>query len=309
MNKEQLKQEQPIVYQTLSNALRKKRLSHAYLFVGPKGSPKNEVALLWAQSLMCSHPDEDGFACQTCEQCQRIQKEESVDFCWIHGSQESIKKRQIVELQEKFSQTSLEENDIRVYILEQFDQATPDASNSLLKFLEEPREGIYGILTADEKTNVLPTIQSRCQWVQFRPASKQRLKEQFQEKDPVLVEYLVECGYTQDQIEEYIDQMEVKTILAAANQYCSTWKTMQGIYEMQTKIFVPKQALTNKIWVRMFLQFVYYKVTHQKVEVSLDQRVRLQTCLLEAMDTLYRPVDISLLLDRIYYEIYQILCD
>ena len=46
MNKEQLKKEQPVVYQTLSNALKRDHLAHAYLFVGPKGSPKNEMAVL-----------------------------------------------------------------------------------------------------------------------------------------------------------------------------------------------------------------------------------------------------------------------
>ena len=45
------------------------------------------------------------------------------------------------------------------------DDATVDASNSLLKFLEEPAPGIFGILIADEKSNILPTIQSRCQWI------------------------------------------------------------------------------------------------------------------------------------------------
>ena len=62
MNKEQLKKNQPIVYRTLSNALQKNRLAHAYLFSGPKGSPTKEVALLLAQSLACTHRDADGFA-------------------------------------------------------------------------------------------------------------------------------------------------------------------------------------------------------------------------------------------------------
>ena len=173
MNKEILRQEQPIVYHTLSNALKNKRLAHAYLFTGPKGSPKAETALLLAQSMMCQHPDADGFACGQCDQCKRVEQEESLDFFWKHAigtipeknttfthtkakKTERLKKQDIVNLQAFFEATSAEKANARVYILEDYDQATQEASNSLLKFLEEPQPGIYGILIADDKNMILP---------------------------------------------------------------------------------------------------------------------------------------------------------
>ena len=58
MNKKLLKETQPVVYKTLSNALTKDHLAHAYLFEGDKSAPKKETALLFAQSLVCQHKDE-----------------------------------------------------------------------------------------------------------------------------------------------------------------------------------------------------------------------------------------------------------
>ena len=154
MNKEYLKKAQPIVYQTLSNALKNKKVANAYLFHGPKGSSKLETAILFAQSIVCEHTDFDGFACQECESCKRIENEESLDYMIV--SNDRIKKKDIVDLQAFFESTSAGKQNARIYILDHYDKATPDASNSLLKFLEEPSEGIYGILIAHEKSNVLP---------------------------------------------------------------------------------------------------------------------------------------------------------
>ena len=59
---EQLKESQPVAYQTLKNGLQNNKLSHAYIFAGPKGTKKKETAYLLAQSLICEH--RDPFACE-----------------------------------------------------------------------------------------------------------------------------------------------------------------------------------------------------------------------------------------------------
>ena len=310
MNKEILKKEQPIVYRILSNALKENRLSHAYLFVGPKGSPKEEVALLFAQSLVCSNLDEDGFACQECDVCKRMEKDESIDFYWLRKGNERIKKSDMLEVQSFFSQTSVEMENRRIYILEHFDKATPDASNSLLKFLEEPSPGIFGILLTDEKASVLPTIQSRCQWIQFRPASRKRLMASLKdEKEKESVEMLVESGYTLDRIHEILMCPEESMIHQAAKTYCSHWNHMSEIFDMQTKVFIPKAALTQKEWIRLWLEWIQYYINHQKVSVSLEQRVKIQQIVIESLDLLYRPLDLGLFLDRIYEQIYKIVSE
>lgn len=321
MNKEQFKNTQPIVYRTLSNALKKNRLAHAYLFSGPKGSPKKEVALLLAQSIACSHRDEDGFACQTCDSCQRIANEESIDFFWKHGihykkvikdpfSNQSktivssrIKKSDIVELQSFFEATSAEKDNTRVFILEDYDQATPEASNSLLKFLEEPQPGIYGILVADEVNNVLPTIQSRCQSIVFRPPSVHDLYVSLKdEMSDEKANMLAHSRYTYEEAVEIAADPQFEVIEQAAKNYRKHWQSWQSIVDMQTQIFVPKSPLCDKTWIRVWIQWLLFLIK-QDTELSLSTRVDLELILVEAIDTLRMPVDLGLFLDRVYAQI------
>lgn len=327
MNKEILRQEQPIVYHTLSNALKNKRLAHAYLFTGPKGSPKAETALLLAQSMMCQHPDADGFACGQCDQCKRVEQEESLDFFWKHAigtipeknttfthtkakKTERLKKQDIDNLQAFFEATSAERANARVYILEDYDQATQEASNSLLKFLEEPQPGIYGILIADDKNMILPTIQSRCQTVTFRPPSKASMIQALTEvTDRDSAEMFVESGYTLAQAKELIDQEAFPIIKQAAIDYSRNWYSYAEISRMQTKIFIPKSPLMDKKWIRLWMEWLLYRIKNHKLPIAFETEVSLQRILVEAFDILRAPVDLALFLDKLYTQIRKVVLD
>lgn len=310
MNKEYFKKNQPIVYQTLSNALKRNRLAHAYLFEGDKGSPKLDVAILFAQSLVCSNPDEDGFACQECDACKRLKNKESADFKWIGQDGEKIKKEDIVKLQEFFESTSIEEQDKRIYILEGFDYCTASASNSLLKFLEEPAQGIYGILTADEKSNILPTIQSRCQWIHFKPASKQDMINELENLcDKEVAKILTESGYTLDKAKELLEHEEFNVIKDAAYTYASKLDSMNEVFRLQSEVFVNKSNLMKKEWIRLWLECLLFNIRNNRDRLSFEKQVEVQTILIESMDILRRPVDLGLFLDKIYYDIRKVVIE
>ena len=304
MNKETLKKTQPIVYKTLSNALTRNRLAHAYLFEGDKSAPKKETALLFAQSLVCHHTDEDGFACQECDVCKRMENNEAIDFKWIDGTKNRIKKNDVIKIQELFETTSIEQEDHRIYVLEGFDDATIDASNSLLKFLEEPSPGIFGILIADEKSNILPTIQSRCQWIHFRPALRADIADRLKEKwDEDTANMLTNSGYTYEKAIEMLENEEFSVIRQAAKDYIKDMGSMDEVFSLQSEIFVAKGALMKKEWIRLWLEWVLYELRKDTIDISLDKRVKIQTILVESMDILRRPVDLALFLDKIYYDI------
>ena len=299
MNKELFKSEQPVVYRTLSNALKNARVSNAYLFYGPKGAPKLETAILFAQSLVCEHVDQDGFACQECEACKRIENEDSLDYMLV--SNDRIKKKDIVNLQNFFESTSAGKTNARVYILDHYDQATPDASNSLLKFLEEPQDGIYGILIADEKSNVLPTIQSRCQAIHFRPASCETML-----KDKTSLEnakMLSDSGYTYDQATELLALPDFEELKSLAFEYIQNASSFSMIEKMQTTVFVNKSERMNKDWIRLWIQWILFYIKNDKVEMPLKNKVSLYSALIESMDMLRRPVDLGLFMDKFYYDV------
>ena len=151
MVKDKLKEQQPIVYHTLKNALENSRLAHAYLFSGPGGSMKKDAAILLAQSLLCKG---NTFACEECDLCKRVKAHEYADMIYLDGSEISIKKEDIKKLQKSFEKTALEKNGRKIYILDHVENATADALNSLLKFLEEPSGDMTAILLVEQNANM-----------------------------------------------------------------------------------------------------------------------------------------------------------
>ena len=177
MFKTVLKERQPIVERVLYNALKHKQASHAYLFVGPKGTRMLETALLFAQSLVCPH--RDPWADESCEICDRILKNRFTDLILLDGTVTSIKKDQVLAMQEQFAKTALESYGKKIYIVNGAENATTEALNSLLKFLEEPSgSDTYAILISEHPEALLETIISRCQTLTFKAQNRQELMAQ-----------------------------------------------------------------------------------------------------------------------------------
>ena len=178
MLKEQLKEEQPLVYEALRIALVNGTVSHACLFAGPDVTCKKEAALLLAMSLLCENR-EDGFACESCNTCRRVRENGHMDFVLLDGTQKAISKDDVDALQEKFSKTSGEAGTgQRVAVLLNAGNSSLSAMNSLLKFLEEPGKDITIILTVDNISQILPTIVSRCTVLYFvRPSEDYLLQK------------------------------------------------------------------------------------------------------------------------------------
>jgi len=198
--KEKLIKEQPIFYQILKNSFQNNKIPHAFLLVG-----KNSefFAHYIAKSLICEN---DLLACDKCNECRRIEEHKYGDFIYFSGKSESIKKGSIEYIQEQFSKSSLEGKS-KIYLLDSIENATIEAMNSLLKFLEEPLPGVYAIFTCQNLSRVLSTIQSRCQVIQLLPNSKLVLKEELIKhdlpKDDVNV--LTELFETYDECKPYIE--------------------------------------------------------------------------------------------------------
>lgn len=296
--KEQLKKQQPVAYRVLSNALSRGNAAHAYLFVGPKSTPKQEAALLLARSLLCEHPDADGFACGQCRTCKQTGAEMSLDLLH-YGADERIKKKDIADLQEKLATTSVSGSDRRVYVLENFDQATPDAANALLKFLEEPEPGIYGILSAPEISNVLPTISSRCQAVHLRPGGIQEKVSRFEEIAGPAGAVLARFGWSEKQARTMKDDAFFEIVQEAADRVLSSGADDNCLLDIQTRVFPSKGTNTTKDWVRFFVQCLIVK----SEALPVEKRIRLQPILVRELDLLNRPLDLALFIDNLCIQI------
>jgi DNA polymerase-3 subunit delta' len=172
-NEALIKQTQSIVYQTLVNAFSSNKINHAFLLSGLKGAPIKESAIYVAQSLVCENPKP--LACEECLSCLRIANQSYADFIYIDGELGTIKKEEIENLQSSFSKSGVEAKGLKIYIINQLEKATASATNSLLKFLEEPYDDVVGILTTQNQSQILETIISRSQVLRIKTYSKDYL--------------------------------------------------------------------------------------------------------------------------------------
>ncbi len=168
-----LKDNQPIIYQTFLNAFHKHTLSHAYLLVGNPGTPLYEVAIYLAKSILCDDPSP--LACENCITCMRIDSDNYPDIIKLDGSKATIKKDDVLRIESRFEKTAFETKGIMIYIVNQVENMTTEAVNSILKFLEEPESEIYAFLTTNNVNNVLPTIVSRCQVLPLKSVPREQV--------------------------------------------------------------------------------------------------------------------------------------
>ena len=176
----EMKEIQPLAAQMLMNSFHKDRISHAYLFQGNRGTGKREMSILFAKSIFCKFR-EGAAPCQSCRDCKRVDSGNHPDLHWIEPDGQSIKKEQILHLQKEFTYTGLESNR-KVYIIVDADRMTTNASNRLLKFLEEPSQQTTAMLLTESGQTMLDTIRSRCQLLAFQPLNPERVESKLIEE-------------------------------------------------------------------------------------------------------------------------------
>ncbi len=153
------------VSQTLRNAVRTKRIAHAYLFCGPRGVGKTSAARILAKAVNCPNAVA-GEPCAVCEVCRSIQDGRAIDVLELDAaSNRGIE--QVRDIRDKvgLSPASLR---FKFYILDEAHMLTPEAANALLKTLEEPPPHAVFVLVTTDAQRLPETIVSRCQRLDFR---------------------------------------------------------------------------------------------------------------------------------------------
>ena len=164
---------QSVSYSLLKNSLLKEKLSHAYLIDANYNENAYDFIIAFIKMILCDHHYSNYFysKCKDCNQCARIDNGNYPEIRIIEPEHLVIKKEQLLELQNDFSQTSIEGKYL-IYIIKDCDKMNKQASNSLLKFLEEPVDGIIAILCTNHFSKLLSTIVSRCQIIHLNHSIK-----------------------------------------------------------------------------------------------------------------------------------------
>ena len=159
---------QQIVSTTLKNAIITKKISHAYLFAGPRGTGKTSAAKIFAKAVNCHHQT-DGEPCNECELCQAITAGQLNDVIEIDAaSNNGVEQLRDIRDKGKYAPTQA---DYKVYIIDEVHMLSTGAFNALLKTLEEPPANVIFILATTEPHKIPLTIISRVQRFDFRRIS------------------------------------------------------------------------------------------------------------------------------------------
>ncbi len=164
---------QEAIKTTLMNALSLQKISHAYLFSGPRGTGKTSVARLFAKALNCE--EGIGHICNNCANCEEISDGSHPDVIEIDAASNSGVD-EVRNLIEKVKYAPIKGR-YKVYIIDEVHMMTNSAFNALLKTLEEPPSYVVFILCTTEPYKLLPTILSRCQRYDFKKISDNDLKK------------------------------------------------------------------------------------------------------------------------------------
>ncbi len=230
-------------WQQIKQLIKSDRLPHALFLHGNQGLGKSDFAVSLANALLCKQPTADLQACGSCPACKLLAANTHPDLYYLKPvPAEKTKSKKpalniriddIRELCNKLNQTS-QYGGYRVAIIEQADQLTPSAANSLLKTLEEPGNDVLMILTSARSHRLPVTIRSRCQLMRFAvPDENQSL--------PWLIEKQQGSDTSEKQLRQALKQAYGSPL--AALQHLQEAEQLQVLAEAMTANISGKNSL------------------------------------------------------------------
>lgn len=296
--------DQAIAYKIFKNSIIKNKLSHAYL-INTNGYHKGfDFAKSFAKYLLCPNNETSNHECSV---CHLIDNNSYSEFKVIEADGLWIKKEQTDELQEMFSMKSLTHR--KVYIINGVENLNISASNSILKFLEEPEEGIVAILITDNIYKVLGTIVSRCQVI--------NLNNVVVKSEDMLLNVGNELYNGSDKINEFVNDTESINKIGHVIDfieylYFNKLDTLVYINKYWNDFFKSKDdyLFAFNIMVMFYSDVINYKMDKDIIlsefksniekfsELDYNSINKILNLIMEVRDDLYSNVNLNLLMDK-----------
>ena len=173
--------------QTLTKIIESNTIMHSYMFIGSSGIGKALFAKEFAKMILCSSIANTEKPCNYCKSCLELENSNNPDLIEIEPENGTIKIEQIRKMTEKVLEKPIISNK-KVYIIKDADTMTKEASNCLLKTLEEPPNYITIILTGSNESSFINTIKSRCMKIVFNKIQDDILKEYLEKQYKISLE-------------------------------------------------------------------------------------------------------------------------
>ena len=244
---EEYKIEQPLAYKILSNAINNNKCSHAYLFDTKNYSKSKELVLSFAKKILCGKNHKTKEEMEKCHICSNIDKNIYSELKIITKDGLWIKKEQLLDLQNAFMTKGVESNN-KVYIIEDVDCLNKASANSILKFLEEPQEGIIALLMTNNIHKLLDTILSRCQIINLKSDVKNSLIEQINFSNELTTEEEQELINNTLDFIYALDQKKLTTLVYTKELFTDKFNSKDKIevfYEIMLLFY--EEAINYKI--------------------------------------------------------------
>jgi DNA polymerase-3 subunit delta' len=282
----------------LQQNLALERITQSYLCVGPPRIGKTLLGQKLAQALNCS---QENPPCGECRSCTKIERQIHPDVRLIEPEGGTLKIAQIRELQHEAILAPYE-GDWRVIILAEFQQATPEAANCLLKTLEEPPTHLVLILTATDTSALLPTIVSRCQVLSLRPPSISQIQEALIERDIPLEKARLLAHLSEGRIGWAIEAADNPDILETRQKWLRFFQTLPAkdlVKRFHDAEQLDKTSTTVleqlKLWVSWWRDILLIQSDCQELVTNIDHLEEL-----EAQAGMFRLLDSQAFLQHLY---------
>lgn len=296
--------DQAIAYKIFKNSISKNKLSHAYL-INTNGYHKGfDFAKAFAKYLLCPNNETGSHECSV---CHLVDNNSYSEFKVIESDGLWIKKEQTDELQEMFSMKSLSGR--KVYIINGVENLNISASNSILKFLEEPEEGIVAILITDNIYKVLGTIVSRCQVINLNNVQVK--------SDDMLLNVGNQLYNDSDKINEFVNDSESINKIGHVIDfieylYSNKLDTLVYINKYWNDFFKGKDdyLFAFNIMIMFYSDVINYKMGNDIILSEFKSNIekfseldyniinKILNLIMEVREDLYSNVNLNLLMDK-----------